>query len=241
MIKEEEKKPLSVKEESKVEPNPEESQSVLSPAPNSQAPNIKTPKQDQLNNEITQLTVEIDALKILIQGPNPRLVDRQALSGKVKQRKKCMVAIKRCQALQRASRKHRKKLAVILSSVEKPIRPFPGRPALEEDEKFSGLPDLIVRVAQQLSAADPRRRAEILTLPKTLDDLKEALRKEGLDVNRATLYTRLIPRRKNSTHGKRHIRVVPVQLRKPQFDGRKKHVSARFCFALSKMIRELAS
>ena len=128
-----------------------------------------------------------------------------------------------------------------MKSADKAFRPFPGRPALEEYEEFKELPKLILRVAQQFAAADPKRRAEILTLPKTLNELQLALSKDGLEIKRATLYTRLLPRRKNSAHGRRHINVVPVQLRKPQFDGRKKHVSARFYFAVNRMIRELAS
>ena len=35
--------------------------------------------------------------------------------------------------------------------------------------------------------------------------------------------------------------VLPVLLIKPQFVGPKKHILARFCFATSRMIRELAS
>ena len=157
------------------------------------------------------------------------------------QRDKRISALKRLQSLQRASQKHRKKLADILSTTDKAFRPFPGRPALEEYKEFSELPNIIVRIAQQYASSDPRRRAELLTLPSTLDDLQAALSKEGLEIKRATLYTRLVPKRKDSAHGKRHIRVVPVQLRKPQFDARKQHVSARYCFALSKMLRELAS
>ena len=116
-----------------------------------------------------------------------------------------------------------------------------GRPSLEESYKYKGLPSLIVRVAQQQAAGDPRRRAELLSLSKTLDDLKAELEKDGLEVKKSTLYMRLIPRRENIKYGKRHGRVVPVQLRKPQFDGRKDHVAARYCFATSRMIRKLSS
>ena len=200
-----------------------------------------TPRQEQLEKEIVQISTEIDAIKVFINGPNPRLEDRKALNMKLQQQKKCVAALKRCKALQRASRKHRKKIASIMKLANKAFRPFPGRPALEEYEEFKELPTLILREAQQYAAADPKRRAEILTIPNTLNELQLALSKKGLEVNRATLYTRLLPRRKNCAHGRRHINVVPVQLRKPQFSGRHKHVSARFCFAVNRMIRELAS
>ena len=201
----------------------------------------KTPKQDKLNSQISQCTLEIQALKTLLQGPNPRASDREALKLKVVEMNNYTVALKRCRALQRASRKHRKKIAAILNMADKPFRPFPGRPPLEDYKEYSELPNIIVRVAQQFAAADSRRRAELLMLPSTLDDLQAALMKQGIEIKRAALYLRLVPRRANSSHGRRHVRVVPVQLRKPQFSGRKEHVSARFCFAMSRMIRELAS
>ena len=184
---------------------------------------------------------KIDALKTLLSGPNPLLEQRAKLVETVKSKDKFVAELRRLQSLVRAQRKHRRQQALLLNSISKPPRPARGRPPLEDSEEFKELPDLIVRVAMQLAAADPRRRAEIYSIPKTLDDLQEELRKQGMTINKQTLYLRLVPRRKNSVHGKRHVRVVPVKLRKPQFDGRKKHVSARFCFAVSLMLRELAS
>ena len=68
----------------------------------------------------------------------------------------------------------------MLKSANRPLRTFPGRPPLEDYDDFKDLPDMIVRVAQQYAAADPKRRAELLTLPNSLDDLQAALKKEGL-------------------------------------------------------------
>lgn len=211
------------------------------PAPESPPIKRRTPKQDELNEKIAQYTSEIEALKTLTSGPTPRLADRETLKSLVKKRAGLVKELNRCKVSVRASQKRRVKLAQILKSSGFPLRPVVGRPPVEESEEFKELPDLIVRVAQQQAAADPRRRAELLTLSRSLDDLKKELEKEGLKIKRSTLYMRLIPRRKNSIYGKRHVRVVPVQLRKPQFDGRKKHVAARFCFATGRMIRELAS
>ena len=171
----------------------------------------------------------------------PRISVRNELNVKLKKRDQLIKDLNRCQTMMRASKRRRARVAEILKSTNNPPRPFPGRPPLEDSTEYKELPDLIVRVAQQQAAADPKRRAEILSLSKTLDDLKKELEKEGMEIKRSTLYMRLIPRRKNSIYGRRHVRVVPVQLRKPQFDGRKEHVSARFCFATSKMIREFAS
>ena len=232
-VKVEEKK--VVKEEKKVEVT-----NVIS-SPPAAAPRC-SPRQEALKAEIARYSIEIDALKVFISGLNPSIEHRKSLQMLLNKQKKCMSALKRCKSLQRASRKHRKKVAkILMENAKQPTRPFPGRPPLEDFDEFKALPDLIVRVAQQYAAADPRRRAEVLTLPSSLDDLQAALKKEGLEIKRATLYTRLIPRRKNSSHGRRHINVVPVKLRRPQYDGRKTHISARFCFTVDKMLRELAS
>ena len=67
-----------------------------------------------------------------------------------------------------------------MKSANKSCRPFPGRPPLEDYDEFKNLPALIIRVAQQYAAADPKRRAEILTLPTTLDSLQAALSKDGI-------------------------------------------------------------
>ena len=86
----------------------------------------------------------------------------------------------------KASRKHRRQQSLLLNSISKPPRPAPGRPPLEDSEEFKELPNLIVRVAMQLAAADPRRRAEIYSIPKTLADLQEELGKQGMIIKKQT-------------------------------------------------------
>ena len=237
-----EKKQRVIKEEQKikVESKIEEEKSPLTPEPS--PPKIsRTPKQDNLAAQMTMYVTEIEALKTLLAVPEPSIEHRVKLKKTVMLRENCLLELKRCKSLVRASRKQRRNKAAILNSSAKPLRPFPGRPPLEDTKEFAELPTLIVKIAQRYASADPKRRAEMLTLPKTLDDLVEALKKEGMKVERSALYMRLIPKRRNSSYGKRHVRVVPVQLRKPQYDGRKKHISARYCFATSLMLRELAS
>ena len=201
----------------------------------------RSPRQEQLMAEISLLVSEIAALKTLLAVPEPLVEHRVKLTKTVQKKDKCVLELKRLQSMVKASRKQRRQNAVILNSAGKRPRQFPGRPPLEDSDKFSDLPNLIIKIAQKYAAADPKRRSELVTLPKSLDDLVEALKKEGMEVKRSALYMRLIPRRRNSSNGKRHVRVVPVQLRKPQYDGRKKHISARFCFATSLMLRELSS
>ena len=232
MLAEEEKKDRVKAEDQKEPPKTPERQPLTS---------ARTPKQDQLIAQIALFESDIHSLKILLAGPNPLTEHRVKLMETVKKKENCLVQLKRCKSLVKASRKHRRQQTIILKSIKKPRRPAPGRPPLEDSEEFKELPTLILRIASQCAAADPRRRAELLSLPKSLNDLREMLKQEGMDVKPSTLYMRLIPRRKNSIYGRRHVRVVPVQLRKPQYDGRKRHVSARFCFAVGLMLRELAS
>ena len=125
--------PSRVKQESKKEVKEEENKEdeVIGQA-RSPAQIRETPRQNSLQQEIAQCTVEITALKTLLSGPNPRAADREALKIQIKKKDKCIAALKRCRSLQKASRKHRRKMAKIMDSIERPMRPFPGRPALEE-------------------------------------------------------------------------------------------------------------
>ena len=72
-------------------------------------------------------------------------------------------------------------------------REVKGRPRCEVDQ-----PDLlsaIVKIAQNNSAADDRRRCEALRCVTTLDDLVAELQKLGFNLSRSAAYLRLLPRR----------------------------------------------
>ena len=81
------------------------------------------------------------------------------------------------------------------------------------------------------AGADSSRRTDVLNSCKTLDDLHAAFRKVDYFLSRQALYLRLIPRRADSQKGKRHVRTVPVKLRKAKNTPRNRHADADFTFA----------
>lgn len=119
------------------------------------------------------------------------------------------------------------------------VRLAPGRPRLEEDQV--GLFKSICDIAIFGSAAHERRQSDIIRSIKTLDELTEELKKLGYRISRSATYLRLLPRRCNTTEGKRHITTVPVKLIRAQNDAHKKHIDGKFCTATINALEELAS
>ena len=74
-----------------------------------------------------------------------------------------------------------------------------------------------------------------------MDELAEALRRNGMTISRSALYTRLLPKRSTSLEGKRHIHTVPVELIRAQNDHHSSHVDGRFCTATIKNVEELCT
>ena len=81
----------------------------------------------------------------------------------------------------------------------------------------------------------------MLNVFKTLDDLHAGLLKKGYFLSRRDLYLLLIPRRSDTIEGKRHVRTVPVKIRKAQNTLRNKHEDANFCFATKQYMKDIAS
>ena len=109
-------------------------------------------------------------------------------------------------------------------------RGVPGRPPIETDQPallstilgkwilefiVSYLEKIIsffLEIVQPSSLADERRRSEMIRSVRTLDDLQSGLESLGFELSRATTYLRLMPRKGNTIHGKRHVKTVPVKL-----------------------------
>ncbi|CAF1589952.1 unnamed protein product, partial [Didymodactylos carnosus] len=115
----------------------------------------------------------------------------------------------------------------------------PHRPSLEVDQP--GLLETILEIASPAAAADDRRRTELLRSIKTLDDLTEELSKRGFHLSRTGTYLRLIPRRWNTTEGKRHVTTVPVKLIRAQNTMRHCHPDSRLAAASIEYLKDLAS
>lgn len=103
------------------------------------------------------------------------------------------------------------------------LRPFniTGRLRTETDQprNETDQPELlstIVDLVQASTAADDRRRTEVLRTVRTPDDLHTKLTNRGFKLSRSATYLRLVPRRGDSCEGKRHVQTVPVKLLRPE-------------------------
>ncbi|KAJ6646124.1 hypothetical protein Bhyg_01334, partial [Pseudolycoriella hygida] len=120
------------------------------------------------------------------------------------------------------------------------IRETVGRPRIEFDQPL--LLTAIIDLALQGSAAHERRRDDAIRTVKTLDDLVQKLHEDyGLILSRSATYLRLLPRRSNSIHGKRHVITVPVKLIKTSNDMHRQHKDSKFAMTTINHINELAS
>ena len=114
-----------------------------------------------------------------------------------------------------------------------------GRPPAEDT--FPELRNAIIQLATAWAGADGRRRTNILDACHTLDDLCAALNALGYTLSRQAIYYRLVPRRANSEHGKRHVRTVPVRIRRAKNNIRNRHEDADFTFATKGYLKNIAS
>ena len=112
-----------------------------------------------------------------------------------------------------------------------------GRPPSNEKNL---LIDAISRIAMHGSAAHEKRRSEVIRTIKTLDQLTIALRAEGFNLHRSSVYLRLIPRNQATHEGKRHVKTAPVKLARAQNSEHKGHPATRSAKATLGYLEELA-
>lgn len=67
------------------------------------------------------------------------------------------------------------------------------------------------------------------------------MNKIGFPISRSALYTRLLPRRSDTSEGKRHVKTVPVRLIRAQNESHSKHVDGLFCTSTIKYVEEICS
>ena len=150
--------------------------------------------------------------------------------------------IKQNQENQRKFRQRRKKkFAALDEDIKKKLgmQPEVGRPPVTDDNI---LIQSITDIALAGSAADDRRRSEIIRTIKSLDDLHEYLQKElGVSVSRSALYLRLLPKDSTTTEGKRHVTTAPVKLARPDNNLHKAHPDSLFAKATLNNLEEIAS
>ena len=89
-------------------------------------------------------------------------------------------------------------------SIEEQIREKLSKKS-QEKEKHVGNEELIratSRIAISGSAANKRRQSEIIITVKTLDQLTEALNREGYNLKKSSVYLRLLPKNGRTREGK---------------------------------------
>ena len=113
----------------------------------------------------------------------------------------------------------------------------PGAPTKVDN---SALIETICRIAISGSAADDRRRSEVIRTVKSLDDLTTSLRSEGFELSRSAVYLRLVPRNVRTIEVKRHVNVAPVKLSRPENSLHKNHVATKFARTSIRYLEEIA-
>lgn len=119
------------------------------------------------------------------------------------------------------------------------LRKKSGRPRLEEDQ-----PELLKTIADLVSfraSAEGRRRSMALYSCSTLWNLNEALEESNFLISRSAAYIRVLPRNKNTLEGKRHVKSVPVRLKRADTSFHKGHIDQNFCVATIRAIETISS
>ena len=74
-----------------------------------------------------------------------------------------------------------------------------------------------------------------------LDQLTEALNREGFELKRSSVYLHLLPRNHRTTEGKRHVTNAPVKLYKSQNSKHASHPSSKFARESIRSLEEPAA
>ncbi|CAF4841602.1 unnamed protein product, partial [Rotaria sp. Silwood1] len=192
----------------------------------------KAPAQDKVSKELHEINERIIQLvQVKNMGMATNEQEKQLKKLLVEQKKKSN-DLKRLKAEQAAKKRYREikkrkiealceKNPELAAELNKIYRPVIGRPPIEEE--CPDLLQIIEEIAKVGGAADDNRRSQTIRPCLTLDDLREKIKERGYDIKRSTLYYRLLPHRVNSVDGKKHVRTVPVRLRKALNDEHGKH------------------
>lgn len=203
-----------------------------------------TPKQDKLQSELCNVLDRVNELNKKKDTGMLTEEERTTLNKekkRVQDLKKELQKVKNNQARQKKYRENfKRKLEELDEDSKKKIKTSTkGRPSKIEDENL--LHKAIVNIAIGGSAADERRRSEVIRTVKTLDDLTAALQKQGFALSRSSVYLRLLPRNSLSHEGKRHINTVPVKLMRSENNIHLHHPDTSFARASISYLEELAS
>ena len=109
------------------------------------------------------------------------------------------------------------------------------------ESQQQGLLEAILSIVISGSFADDCRRSEVYNSVRSLNDLKSATEKKGFHLSRSAKYYRLLSANMCHKDGKRYVHTVPMKLKRPQNDLRKKHPDGHFPMVSVMFTRELAN
>ena len=207
--------------------------------------NQSTPKQDELRK---QINIEHEILVVLYNKKEPNKLT-ESDRGEIKTRKENQEKLKRNLReleLNRRSIKYRnerkRKLDALDEATKKKITgkgtPVPGRPHKHDNTE---LIEAICRIAIPGLAAHEKRRNEVIRTVKSLDQLTEALNREGYDLKHSSVCLHSLPKNSRTIEGKRHIHTAPVKLFKSPNSKHAAHVSKKFARSSIKSLEEIAT
>ena len=205
-----------------------------------------TPKQDELNKEIdiaNEILVSLYRKRDLGQASESdrkEILSRQATLNRLKKELKDVIqnATRQKKLRDETKRKLENMDKMACKKLMGKATSDLGRP--RKCNKLE-LNKAICQIPISGSAAHDRRRKELIRTVKTLDQLTEALNREGFELKRSSVYFHLLPQNHRTIEGKRHVTTAPIKLYKSQNSRHASRPSKKFVRASIRSLEELAA
>uniref|UniRef100_A0A8C4PZQ8 C2H2-type domain-containing protein n=1 Tax=Eptatretus burgeri TaxID=7764 RepID=A0A8C4PZQ8_EPTBU len=208
--------------------------------------NCKTPKQNVVQKEIEELERKIEKInemKIAGTLTSKEIDEMIPLNKRLKMLRHKQARLKAEAERQRIRRRELKKKLSKLADENPSFQNFArgkrGRPSLQKDQPE--LLDAIKEIAMADGVTDDSQETECIRPCRTLNELTEELHRRGFQISRAATYLRLMPKRSDTEHGKRHVTTVPVKLKRTPKSQRKPPADTYFTSTTMSYINDLCS
>ena len=168
--------------------------------------------------------------------------DRNEISSREATLKKYNADLKQKELNRKRQQKFRSNQKRKLIEIEKQTAEKLSKQCRDEDREAHNkeLIAVISRIAISGSAAHERCRSEIIRTVKTLDQLTEALNREGYSLKRSSVYLRLLPRNPITKEGKLHVTTAAVKLISVKNLKHQNHPCTNFAKATINALKGLA-
>ena len=168
--------------------------------------------------------------------------DRNEISSREATLKKYKTDLKQKELNRKQQQKFRSNQKRKLIEIEKQTGEKLSKQSRDEEREAHNkeLMAAISRIAISGSAAHERRRSEIIRTVKTLDQLTEALNREGYSLKRSSVYLHFLLRNSLTKEGKRHVTTAPVKLISAKNSKHQNHPCTNFAKAAINALEELA-